>query len=374
MKFLFSARTLLPITGGSDKSILNLMVELKKKGHTIDAIIPGKENENVTYKGINLMKIKTPFFLRLLKSHIWVFFANNWWYKVLDKYVKNKKYDFLLTHLDTAPAIIFVAKKHGVKACLFLRSYKFLCPYETLPSNYKRKFLDLPFLYKLQYPFINLNMKKFSKSFNMADTIIANSDFIRKVFQEKTNKNIFVLYPTIDKKIIKVNSQQNKYILYVTPMKQKGLKLFLKICAHLKHEHFLVIGHTFMEWDNIIRMSKTNNVKYLGWEENIDKIYLKSRLLLNPVEWEEPFGRVPLEAMIFGIPSISYKKGGIPEAVGGAGDLIDSNSDFDTWIQTIKKYDDIDYYKTKSKECFKQFKKFGSKDGCEKFLKLIKNK
>jgi len=47
------------------------------------------------------------------------------------------------------------------------------------------------------------------------------------------------------------------------------------------------------------------------------KISLLSRArgLLNPIEWEEPFGIVMIEAMALGCPVISFARGAAPEIV-----------------------------------------------------------
>jgi glycosyltransferase involved in cell wall biosynthesis len=69
------------------------------------------------------------------------------------------------------------------------------------------------------------------------------------------------------------------------------------------------------------------HVSFLGFMENVSDIYKMTDLLMVPSK-DEPFGRVIVEAMLYGIPVIATKVGGIPEIIedGVNGALIDSRS------------------------------------------------
>jgi len=58
-------------------------------------------------------------------------------------------------------------------------------------------------------------------------------------------------------------------------------------------------------------------VKYIGPANMGQKIRLLSRArgFLNPIEWEEPFGMVMIEAMAAGCPVITFARGAAPEVV-----------------------------------------------------------
>jgi glycosyltransferase involved in cell wall biosynthesis len=49
-------------------------------------------------------------------------------------------------------------------------------------------------------------------------------------------------------------------------------------------------------------------------EQKID-LFSRARGLLNPLQWEEPFGMVMIEAMALGCPVISFVRGAAPEIV-----------------------------------------------------------
>src|SRR5579859_2496276 len=58
-------------------------------------------------------------------------------------------------------------------------------------------------------------------------------------------------------------------------------------------------------------------IKYIGPVDMPQKINLLSRAqgLLNPIQWEEPFGMVMIEAMAVGCPVITFDRGAAPEIV-----------------------------------------------------------
>jgi glycosyltransferase involved in cell wall biosynthesis len=61
----------------------------------------------------------------------------------------------------------------------------------------------------------------------------------------------------------------------------------------------------------------SEQITYIGPVNMRQKINLLSRAsgLLNPIEWEEPFGIVMIEAMALGCPVISFARGAAPEIV-----------------------------------------------------------
>lgn len=81
-------------------------------------------------------------------------------------------------------------------------------------------------------------------------------------------------------------------------------------------------------FDELVRPHLGNSIEYVGEVGHADKVELLmgARALVNPIDWEEPFGLVVVEAMACGTPVISTRRGAIPELVehGRTGVLVDS--------------------------------------------------
>ena len=84
-------------------------------------------------------------------------------------------------------------------------------------------------------------------------------------------------------------------------------------------------------------------VKYVGPVNTRQKISLLSKAhgFLNPIQWEEPFGMVMIEAMAVGCPVISFGRGAAPEIVaqGKTGFLVDT---LEEMVACIPQLDELD--------------------------------
>lgn len=100
--------------------------------------------------------------------------------------------------------------------------------------------------------------------------------------------------------------------LAIEAAKQAGVKIVLAGTID-RHQH-----ESVSYFNEVIKPQIDNDqVKYVGPANMKEKIRLFSRAqgFLNPIEWEEPFGMVMIEAMALGCPVISFARGAAPEIV-----------------------------------------------------------
>jgi len=64
--------------------------------------------------------------------------------------------------------------------------------------------------------------------------------------------------------------------------------------------------------------------------------------VLMPSVWEESWGRVVSEAQVSGIPALASNTGGLPEAVGPGGMLVDRQADLSDWLHALSQLWDDD--------------------------------
>jgi glycosyltransferase involved in cell wall biosynthesis len=85
-------------------------------------------------------------------------------------------------------------------------------------------------------------------------------------------------------------------------------------------------------WDDVLERALAEpHVRWVGEADLETKRYTfaRSRALLVPLRWEEPFGLVMIEAMLAGCPVIGFPRGAVPEIVqdGVTGFLVDDVRD-----------------------------------------------
>ena len=86
-----------------------------------------------------------------------------------------------------------------------------------------------------------------------------------------------------------------------------------------------------------------DQVRYVGEVDGADKraLLAGADALLFPIEWDEPFGLVMVEALSSGTPVIGFRRASVPEVVedGRTGFVVD---DLDGMVEAIGRIDEID--------------------------------
>ncbi len=102
----------------------------------------------------------------------------------------------------------------------------------------------------------------------------------------------------------------------------KGDDLVAEIITRVPEFQFIIAGGKFTRGD-----VNAANVTYLGHVSQMQNFYRQIDVLIVPSIWQEAFGLVILEATANGLPVIANRRGGIPEALGDSGVLIEFDPD-----------------------------------------------
>jgi glycosyltransferase involved in cell wall biosynthesis len=96
-------------------------------------------------------------------------------------------------------------------------------------------------------------------------------------------------------------------------------------------------------WKNRIMPFLSDKIRYIGEVDDIEKNRLlgEASALILPIQWDEPFGLVFIEALACGTPVISYNRGAAPEIIcdGVEGFLVQDKNEFESAIRQISKLD-----------------------------------
>lgn len=155
--------------------------------------------------------------------------------------------------------------------------------------------------------------------------VIANSHFMRTRVEKELNCTAHTWHPPHDLSPFYAEPDKPRTNTIGFSSSQgavKGDDLVAEIIKRVPEYRFLIAGGRFTRRD-----LAAPNATYLGHVTKMPNFYRQIDLLVVPSIWQEAFGLVTLEALASGVPVIANRRGGIPEALGNGGVLIDFDPD-----------------------------------------------
>lgn len=196
--------------------------------------------------------------------------------------------------------------------------------------------------------------------------IVFNSEFTANKYKNEIACPWLVLYPPVDLAKYHSPTSNKKFITMINPIKDKGAEILPHIFNAFPDQIFLIVsGWRTPELNH----KKFKNVKMLPIQQDMKNIYAQTKLLIVPSQWEETFGRVVIEAEVNKIPVIASNVGGLPEAVGNGGILVNDFQNPDKWIIALKSIlNNAEKKESLGKKGYKHAQKFS---GINHFYKLL---
>ena len=284
----------------------------------IAILLPYKENFNFNEAGSASLWVKDFFLNSKLKSKTTIYGINhkkksltknfcNLKFKMPKFYLsRNKTYaeTFYKVIIDTRVKVIEIHNRPEVFNYLVRKNLncKYILVFHNNPNELRG----------------SKTVHEKNKILQYCDALIFVSHFTKKQFfynlKIKDNSKAKVIYPSIrsPKKI----SYKEKLITFFGKLNHlKGYDIFGEAIINILNKHndwkAVVAGDEKKEKYNF----KHKNLKIYNWlnHKRILKILSKSSICIVPSTWDEPFGRIAMEASNFGNATIISRRGGLTE-------------------------------------------------------------
>lgn len=352
--------------GGTESSVKLLAEKLIEGNHCVSIVsIDNLLNEKIKYEEINKVKIYR-LNGHLYKTNVFLFQEKNLIYKMINKFIEiynfsiKKDFESILNRVKPdiihtnnlyglSPIIWKLAFKHNIKIVHTLRDYWLLNPVSLKQRN---------------IIFINYIVRTFfKKQTKYVDYVTAPSQFTLNKFLESNffknakhkcvvnavDINYELLSNIIDER--KQNNSTKINFIFVGALElNKGIINLLNVFSNYMNDNITLTICGSGKLENEVRSFAENDkrITYLGQlsRDEINNVWIKNDVCIVPSIWEEPFGRVVIEANQYGLPVIGSNKGGISEIINNihTGELFQYD-DLNELKEKIIKFSNREYIK-----------------------------
>jgi glycosyltransferase involved in cell wall biosynthesis len=167
----------------------------------------------------------------------------------------------------------------------------------------------------------------------LADAVIFDSQFLKTRYEKLCRIRNFVVHPILDFSGLAPQAKSGECISMVNPITEKGGEIFFEIARRMKNVNFLVLEG----WKNVKHENHPSNITVLGRASKIEELYKRTKILLVPSIIEDAFPTVIPLAQACGIPVVGSNLGGIPEAIGENGLIVEDPYNIESWVKAINR-------------------------------------
>ena len=306
--------------GGGEISNFLLLEQLAQKRHDVCVVsIHGKSGKGEMIRGIELHNIRSRLPVPLVGKTI----ATALYAREAEKIARRFRPDVILGITSATATGIALKKRLKVPFGVLLRAENDLAKSQEDASGAKSLFLKT---------FMGVSGDHL---LDETDFLIVNSDYMKRVFSEKTgNSEIHVVYPPVDDEQLPFKAfEKVAQIVSVGTSPRKGFGLIRELAKILPEIRFHAVG------DPAIPPGKNEqhgNLKISGWISDRSAYLDPADLVLVPSEWNEPFGRIAVEALRYGRCVLVSDRGGLPEVLDSRRDLIVPSNRTEDWEARIR--------------------------------------
>lgn len=312
--------------GGTENVVYHLVEAQVAQGHDVTLLAPGDSKTSaklVSFYPTSLLESGVPW-----SMHLKAFYH---FQKAID-YIKEQKFDIVHSHLSSSSDMyLFPLTAH--LATPHVTTLHSIFPFDRDARNNRTG--DADNYYMEWAPFLPMVAISESARLNVPYPL----NFVGVV-----HHGIYMQDFQLAKR-----RKSESFVWLGRFMPEKGAHLAIEAAKRAQVPLVLagiIDRHSKISMDYFEQVIKPqigkDQITYIGPVNMRQKnnLFGRSRGFLNPIEWEEPFGMVMIEAMAMGCPVISFARGAAPEIItdGETGFLVNT---VDEMVSTIAKVDMI---------------------------------
>ncbi len=233
--------------------------------------------------------------------------------------------DVVLAAFTSVAPVIRLGRRLGVPVVACLNSYEY-CP----PSPAEAQRWQLGMAHRLP----SAEERDFALS--EADALVVNSEHLLARLRSQTDRDAHVVYPSFDPRSVLLPRRARREPRTVTGLcghPHKGAALFLELARRLPDARFLVVGAVHADFQEAFRAQPNLSLWPFG---PLQRFLACSKVLLVPSQWDEPFGRIAVEAMANDIPLLASRRAGLAEIVGDTPLGVGAYRSVDAWEAALR--------------------------------------
>lgn len=366
------------VLGGAEISISLLAEELVANGHHVSVITTGNKYSEESKNGVEIYRLKNRnIYWRypqrdksIIRKSLWhLIDIYNWGYKKeIKRLVSKIKPDIVNTsNLCGISSVVWdVVHKMQIPIVHTLRDYYLLCPQQTMIKGNTSCSKQCTIC--KTYSIIKKNMSQ------KVDAVVGISNFILEQhlcfgYFKNANRKI-VIANSVDS-ISEINQYTSNAFGYIGRLSpEKGIEFmieaFLKSSNHDKR--LLIAGTGNKDYEQTLRTKyESDKVVFLGSQKQVSFFKMIDALIV-PSLWNEPFGRVVIEAYASKVPVFMSNNGGLKELqIEKISWCFDTNRT-DTLINIINEFDKRNVDNSIFDKIVKQYSR---KNIAEKYINLF---
>lgn len=384
------------IEGGAEYSVKMLSEKLVQMGNKVTVLCTGQNESTEVINGVNVIRFKSHCIKRakecinansaIRKIHRILDIYNPFNYRLLNNLLKRLKPDIIHTNglYDISPVIWTVAKNNRIPIIHTLRDYYLICEHgNMLRRNNNHACQSTKALCNI-YRLVNSNYA------NIVDVVTAPSQITlntvcdaglfknskKDVVFNASDCNITEIVQLAKEKTVKINQIKNyKFVFLGTLAEHKGIKWLINSFMELENPNvqLIVAGKGPLEKYVEESQNKDKRIVFKGFinSNEIKSILEDAYMVVCPSLWNEPFGRVVLDAYQMDIPVIATKLGALPSIVDDhvTGYLVDPNNN-DLLNIMKESLENLELYRQLINNIPKFMEKFTIDHQTKEFLKL----